>query len=123
MAEKVYDAAEVEARLTAELPRWTYSDGAIRRVYRTQNWKATLMVVNTVGHLAEVGWHHPEVTLSFDWVEVALFSHDAQGVTDRDFALATKIEDVVYWRPDQDDGPLTGTPRDPKFAYLKYDEL
>ena len=38
---------------------------AIRRTYRTTSWKGTLMVINTVGHLAEAAWHHPDLTASY----------------------------------------------------------
>ena len=46
---KVYSEDEIKARLGAELPHWYYEDGWIRRKYKTSGWKATLMVVNTVG--------------------------------------------------------------------------
>jgi 4a-hydroxytetrahydrobiopterin dehydratase len=55
--ERVYSETEIEQRLKQELPHWYYENGWIRRKYRTSGWKATLMVVNTVGHLAEAAWH------------------------------------------------------------------
>ena len=94
-ADEVYDADEIAARLAAELPRWTYEDGWIRRKYKTSGWKATLMVVNTVGHLAEAAWHHPDLTVSYAFVIVKLVNHAAKGVTDKDFELARKIEEVL----------------------------
>jgi 4a-hydroxytetrahydrobiopterin dehydratase len=57
------------------------------------------MVVNAVGHLAEAAWHHPDITASYAWVEVRLMTHSAKGITDKDFELAKKIEDVVHWQP------------------------
>ena len=68
--ERVYSDAEVEERLKKELPHWTLERGWIRRKYRTHNWKSTLMVINTIGHLSEVAFHHPDITASFAWVEV-----------------------------------------------------
>lgn len=121
-AARPYDGDEVTARLAASLPRWTFDDGTIRRRFTTQGWKSALMVVGVVGHLAEAAWHHPEVRASYGWVEVILSSHDAGGVTERDLALAARIEDVVAWRPGDDDGPLTGPPEDPRFAYVLPDE-
>ena len=53
------------------------------------------MVINTVGHLAEAAWHHPDITASYAWVEVRLMNHAANGITDKDFELAKKIEEVV----------------------------
>ena len=122
-AEHAIPEADVEARLRAELPHWTLERGWIRRTFRTHSWKATLMVANTVGHLAEAAWHHPDMTLSYAWVEVRLMTHSAKGITERDFALARKIEEVVGWQPGAEGGPLEGTPRgDQRFAYIKYDQ-
>lgn len=121
--ERTYADDEITARLAAELPHWWLEDGWIRRRYRTQGWKGTLMLINAVGHLAEAAWHHPDITASYAWVEVRLTNHAAKGVTDKDFALARKIEDVVAWQPALEGGPLTGTPADdPRFAYIKYDK-
>lgn len=106
----VHDEAEVRARLARDLPGWAAADDGIRRRYETSGWKATLMVVNAIGYLAEVAWHHPDIAASYGAVEVFLTSHDAGGVTDRDLALARRIEDVVAWSPGDDDGPLTGAP-------------
>src|SRR6187455_3825965 len=119
---KAYSDQEVEDKLKAELPNWYLESGWIRRKYKTSGWKATLMVVNTVGHLAEAAWHHPDLTVSYAFVIVKLQSHDAKGITDRDFDLAKKIEDVVHWQPGQSGGALTGTPNDDqRFRYIKYD--
>ena len=122
-AETVYTVDEINAKLAETLPHWYLEDGWIRRKYKTSGWKATLMVVNTVGHLAEAAWHHPDLAVSYAFVIVKLMNHDAKGVTDKDFALAKKIEDVVQWQPGAEDGAvLQGTPNDdPRFKYLKYD--
>jgi len=120
--DEVYAADEISARLAAELPKWSYEDGWIRRKYKTSGWKATLMVVNTVGHLAEAAWHHPDLNVSYAFVTVKLVNHAAKGVTEKDFALAKKIEDVLMWQPGAEAGStLEGTPDDPRFKYLKYD--
>jgi 4a-hydroxytetrahydrobiopterin dehydratase len=120
--DEVYTADEISARLAADLPKWTYEDGWIRRKYKTSGWKGTLMVVNTVGHLAEAAWHHPDLNVSYAFVTVKLMNHAAKGVTEKDFALARKIEDVLMWRPGTEAGSaLEGTPDDPRFKYLKYD--
>jgi 4a-hydroxytetrahydrobiopterin dehydratase len=121
-ADEVYTPEEIEDRLKDELPKWYFEDGWIRRKYKTGGWKATLMVVNTVGHLAEAAWHHPDLTVSYAFVTVKLMNHAAKGITDKDFELARQIEAVVMWRPQAAEGSaLEGTPDDPRFKYLKYD--
>jgi 4a-hydroxytetrahydrobiopterin dehydratase len=120
--EQAYGEAEVRERLARELPHWYYEDGWIRRKYRTEGWKSTLMVVNAVGHLAEAAWHHPDLTVSYAFVIVKLVTHSAKGITDKDFALARKIEEVIHWQPGREGGPLEGTPNDDqRFRYIKYD--
>ena len=79
------------------------------------------MVVNTVGHLAEAAWHHPDLTVSYAFVIVKLMNHAAKGVTNKDFALAKKIEEVIQWNPAIDEPELDGVPDDLRFAYIKYD--
>jgi 4a-hydroxytetrahydrobiopterin dehydratase len=118
----VYSESEIAARLARDLPHWRYENGWIRRKYKTHSWKSTLMVINTVGHLAEAAWHHPDLKASYAWVEVLLQNHEARGITDKDFELAAKIEAVVQWQPGRDEGALEGTPQtDQRFAYVKYD--
>ena len=79
------------------------------------------MVVNTVGHLSEAAFHHPDLTVSYAFVVVKLMNHAAKGVTNKDFELAKKIEEVIQWQPGLEEGDLEGTSSDPRFAYLKYD--
>ena len=124
MAEREQPMAEadVKAWLAANLPNWKLEDGWIRRTYKTASWKSTLMVINTVGHLAEAAWHHPDITASYAWVEVRLVTHSAKGITSKDLLLARKIEDVIAWQPGKEGLGLDGTPEsDQRFAYIKYD--
>lgn len=119
---KTYSDEEVTARLQAELPRWQVRNGQLSRSYRTHGWKSTLMVVNVIGHLAEAAWHHPELLVAYASIEVRLNTHDAGGITDKDFELAKMIEKVVQWQPGREGGSLTGVPVDDKAAaYIKYD--
>lgn len=122
-SERTYSDDEVTARLKEELSHWYLEDGWIRRKFKTSGWKSTLMVVNTVGHLAEAAWHHPDLTVSYAFVIVKLTTHSARGITDKDFALARKIEEVIQWQPAREGGALEGTPNeDVRFKYLKYDD-
>ena len=113
----VFTEAQIAARLQHELPRWSFEHGHIERVFKTAGWKASLMVVNAIGHLAEVAWHHPDLAVSYASVTVRLMTHDAGGITGKDFELARKIEEVVMWRPGQQPGSaLEGTPNDERYA-------
>jgi len=119
--ETTYTEAEVSRRLAAELPHWSVEGSTIQRRFRTNGWKSTLMVVNAVGHLAEAAWHHPDIGASWGGVNVTLTTHSAGGITDKDFALAVQIERFIQWQPGKEQGPLEGTPEDPRYQYIKYD--
>ncbi len=113
---------EIEERLATELTGWSFKDNWIVREYRTSGWKATLMVVNVVGHLAEAAWHHPDLAVTYAKVRVKLTTHSAKGVTEMDFALAKKIDEVVLWRASEEfPGIFEGTPQDPRFKYIRYE--
>ncbi len=120
-ANEVYSDEEIEQRLNQELPHWYLENGWIRRKYKASGWKSTLMVVNTIGHLSEAAFHHPDLTVSYAFVIVKLMNHAAKGITDKDFELALKIEQVIMWQPGAEQGSLEGTPDDPRFKYIKYD--
>ena len=119
--EKTYTVEEIDSYLKNNLPNWYFENGWIRRKYKTSGWKGTLMVINTIGHLAEVAWHHPDISASYAFVIVKLQNHAAKGITQKDFSLAEKIESVVQWNPSTEDNTLEGTPEDPRFKYIKYD--
>ena len=58
--EPTYNEAQIAERLK-ELPGWYLEDGWIRRVYKTDGWPTTLMLVNAIGYLAEAAYHHPDL--------------------------------------------------------------
>ena len=114
---KVYDADEVQAKIhELGLTDWYLEDGWLRRKYNTAGWQTTLMLTNAVGYLCEAAWHHADLAITWGKVWVKLKTHSAGGITDKDFALARKIEEVVLWRPEPG-GPLEGTPN--KFVFSK----
>jgi 4a-hydroxytetrahydrobiopterin dehydratase len=115
-------AEAVQVRLASRLPQWRLQGDALCRRVRTGGWKATLMVVNTIGHLAEAAWHHPELQVSYAQVDIALSTHEAGGITEKDLALAERIEAVLMWRPGAEPGAvLSGTPDEPAHRYIVYD--
>tara|TARA_B100001029_G_scaffold175241_1_gene176436 strand:+ start:67 stop:447 length:381 start_codon:yes stop_codon:yes gene_type:complete len=117
---KVFKESEINDILDKEFDDWTYDGKWIRKKYKTSSWKGTLMVINTIGHLAEAAWHHPDLIASYAFVEVKLMNHGKKGITQLDFDLARKIDEVILWNPKDSDSSLEGTPDDPKFAYVKY---
>ena len=106
--EPTYTEAQIAERLKA-LAGWYYEDGWIRRVYKTDGWPTTLMLVTAIGYCAEAAYHHPDLSVTYARLTVKLMTHSAGGITDKDFELARRIEDAVLWRPAQG-AALEGTP-------------
>jgi pterin-4a-carbinolamine dehydratase len=96
---RTYSDSETQVRLDQTLPAWKLDHGAICRTYKTAGWQATILVVGAIAHLAEAAGHHPDLAVSYASVEVRLSTHDAGGITERDFGLAARIEEVVLWHP------------------------
>ncbi len=78
-----------------ELEGWSLEEGFIVKEFQTKNWKTTIFVVNSIASLAEVHWHHPDLEVSFKKVKVKLTTHEAGGITERDFNLAKDIDRTV----------------------------
>ena len=115
--ERTYSDAEVAAKvLELGLAGWYLEDGWLRRKYNTDGWPSTLMAVNAVGYVCEAAYHHADLAVTWGKLWVKLTTHSSGGITDKDFALARKIEDAVLWRP-APDSPLDGTPN--KFVFSK----
>jgi 4a-hydroxytetrahydrobiopterin dehydratase len=96
--EKTYDEAGIAEKLAA-LPGWFYENGWIRRNYKTDGWPTTLMLVNAIGYIAEAAYHHPDLSVTWAKVTVKLSTHSAGGITDKDFDLARRFDEVALWRP------------------------
>ena len=115
--ERTYTESEIAAKLAElGLAGWYLEDGWLRRKYNTDGWPQTLMAVNAIGYLCEAAYHHADLAVTFAKVWVKLQTHSAGGITDKDFEMARKIEDVVLWRPN---GGSLGTGHPDKFVFAK----
>ena len=115
--ERTYTESEIAAKLAElGLAGWYLEDGWLRRKYNTDGWPQTLMAVNAIGYLCEAAYHHADLSLSYAKLWVKLQTHSAGGITDKDFEMARKIEDVVLWRPN---GGSLGTGNPDKFVFAK----
>jgi len=83
--------AEIEAQLK-EVPGWTRDGKSITRTWKFRDFPEALRFINRVGELAESMNHHPDIYNSWATVKLALTTHDAGGLTARDFKLAKQID-------------------------------
>ncbi|HEV2397262.1 MAG TPA: 4a-hydroxytetrahydrobiopterin dehydratase [Candidatus Sulfotelmatobacter sp.] len=83
---------ELEA-LHQKLPRWTVvNEHHLQRELRFPDFKKALAFVNQVGDIAEQEGHHPDLLLAWGKVEITLWTHKIDGLTESDFILAAKID-------------------------------
>ncbi len=88
---KLLSDEEIVRRLR-EVPRWTRDGNAITRTWTFVDFPPALTFINRVGELAEAAEHHPDIYNSWATVRLSLTTHDAGGLTDRDFELARRID-------------------------------
>ena len=86
---------EAVARELTVVPGWARDGEAIRRTWRFADFKAAMIFVNGVAALAEKANHHPDIAIHYAEVTLRLWSHDAGGLTARDFALARTIDGTL----------------------------
>jgi 4a-hydroxytetrahydrobiopterin dehydratase len=79
--------AEISVRLKS-LPDWKIESGELTRTFVFKDFRASLAFVNKVGDLAENAGHHPDIDIRYNRVRLALMTHDAGGLTAKDFDLA-----------------------------------
>ncbi len=89
-----FSAAQIEERLTA-IPEWQLKDGALVRSFSFTDFREAMSFVNSVAAVAEDAGHHPDIDIRYNKVHLALSSHDAGGITERDFSLAAKINTIL----------------------------
>ena len=81
--------------LHQEVPDWEIpAEHHLRREFKFPDFKLALDFVNRVGALAEEQGHHPDILLRWGKVEITLWTHKIDGLTESDFILAAKIDQL-----------------------------
>ena len=83
-----------EAEITTQqrsIDSWQVEGGELVRNFSFHDFNAALAFVNQVGDLAEAAGHHPDIDIRYNRVRLALVTHDAGGLTAKDFELARRI--------------------------------
>jgi 4a-hydroxytetrahydrobiopterin dehydratase len=74
-----------------QIPGWTIEGGQLKRTYEFDNFVDAIAFVNRLVEPAEAAGHHPDLLISYNRVTVSLTTHDAGGITQKDFDLAKTI--------------------------------
>ncbi len=81
--------------LASQLPDWQLvGDKKIRKSYRFADFASGLAFVNAIGAIAEAEGHHPDILLGWGKVEIELWTHAIDGLSESDFILAAKIDEI-----------------------------
>jgi 4a-hydroxytetrahydrobiopterin dehydratase len=86
--------AELDA-LRQQVPAWQVVDGHhLSREFKFPDFRQALAFVNRTGELAEAQGHHPDIFLAWGKVQITLWTHKINGLTESDFIMAAKIEQL-----------------------------
>jgi 4a-hydroxytetrahydrobiopterin dehydratase len=85
---------EIEQRLS-KLSGWRYSNESIMKDYKLKDFQEAMGFVVKIALAAEKMEHHPDMTIEYNRVKIILTTHTDEGVTDKDFNLAEKIDKFI----------------------------
>lgn len=91
-----------EAEIQTELggvPEWSEVGETLQRTVQFPDFAAAMKFVNQVAEAAEADQHHPDVLIRYNKVTLTLSTHDAGGITAKDFSLARKIDGMIAGMP------------------------
>lgn len=91
----VLNSSEVEALLHKN-PEWHLDSGKLVRDWSFKDFVQAIAFVNRIAELAESAGHHPDIDIRYNKVRLALVSHDAGGITNRDARMASRISQEVH---------------------------
>ncbi|MEM2233625.1 MAG: 4a-hydroxytetrahydrobiopterin dehydratase [Nitrososphaerota archaeon] len=77
------------------LPKWRLAGKRIVRVVRYEGFMPGVELLNEIAKVAEQMEHHPDVTVSYGKMRISVTTHDAGGLTELDFRLAERIEEIL----------------------------
>ena len=91
---KITDLGDLKARVDG-LDGWTLGEDAITRTWVFADFLTAVRFISEMAPHAEALDHHPELFTVYDRVEIKLTTHDADGLTEYDFALAARLDSVA----------------------------
>jgi 4a-hydroxytetrahydrobiopterin dehydratase len=87
---------EALRKLAAQIPTWqVVNEHQIEKEVKFKNFKEALAFTNQVGNIAEAEGHHPDILLSWGKVKITLFTHKIDGLSESDFILAAKCDEIT----------------------------
>ena len=90
---------DVASRLMEQLDGWSFEQGHLAKSYSFSDFAGALEFVNRIGAISEQQSHHPDIYMTWGKVSVEIWTHKIDGLTESDFILAAKFDEVPV--PDQ----------------------
>lgn len=79
-----------------EIPTWQLKDGHLYKKFKFRNFVEAMEFVNKIAEIAEIEGHHPDFCVHYNKVEIELFTHAIKGLSENDFILAAKIDELNF---------------------------
>ncbi len=86
--------SEIESSL-GQVPDWSEVSGVIQRTFQFDDFVQAMVFVNKVADIAEAQQHHPDIMVRYNKVTLSLSTHDAGGITEKDFTQARDVDALV----------------------------
>jgi len=89
---------EQEDAYSKEVPSWSFDRESIHKIrkrFSFKNFKEAMVFANKVAEIAEEEGHHPDICISYNKVDFTLFTHAVGGLSENDFIMAVKINDLM----------------------------
>jgi 4a-hydroxytetrahydrobiopterin dehydratase len=88
-----YTASQAKAAMRF-LPEWSRKGSVITRTYEFRDFGTAMVFVTAVAKLADRANHHPDIDIRYNKVTLALTTHDEGGLTEKDFELAGRFDQL-----------------------------
>ena len=85
------NASQIKTALRT-VPDWKKKGSTIMRTFQFKDFPMAIKFVSAVAKLAEKAWHHPDIDIRWNKVTLILTTHDAGGLTEKDFKLAKQFD-------------------------------
>lgn len=90
-----YNKKVIEEIIKIRCPAWSYVFPSIEKKLLTSNFDESIKIANEIAKIANELNHHPEITCRYSAIVIKTHTHDASGITDKDFELAEKIDQLL----------------------------
>ena len=78
-----------------QIPTWAVKDGHLFKKFKFKNFVEAMKLINSVAEIAEQEGHHPDFSVHYNKVEIKLWTHAINGLSENDFIVAAKIDQLI----------------------------